>query len=81
MFKRKIHQSTNGQWRITSPPQIIRDLKIEHGEELEIRPLKRGVENFDIGTVVFESVTGKEYCYPFLFKFLFDFGKFTFQGV
>ena len=44
MFQRKIHQSTNGQWRSTIPPQIIRDLGIEHGEELQIRPVKRGVD-------------------------------------
>ena len=44
MFQRKIHKSTNGQWRITIPPQMVKDLEIEHGEELQIRPVKRGVD-------------------------------------
>lgn len=45
MFDRKIFKSKNGQWRITIPPEVVDTLDIEHGEELEIEPVRRGVKN------------------------------------
>lgn len=45
MFERKIFKSNNGQWRITIPPEIVKDLELEHGEKLDLDSVRRGVEN------------------------------------
>jgi len=44
MFDRKIFKSNNNQWRITIPPSVVKDLDLEHGEELEIESITRGVK-------------------------------------
>lgn len=44
MFERKIFKSNNGQWRITIPPALVRDLDLEHGEKLEVDSVHRGVD-------------------------------------
>lgn len=44
MFERKIFKSSNNQWRITIPPEVVRNLDLEHGEELCIEPVRRGVD-------------------------------------
>jgi len=45
MFERKIFKTKNGQWSITIPPQIVKDLDLEHGQSLELESVKRGVAN------------------------------------